>query len=362
MIKLVTNYERKEPYLDHPHKQPNEVEQLKNQLLKQVAWYCMGLHACLIITFLYVGVELLAIVNIMSVATWWFGIKLLERAQQSLALRIFSLEVTIHSILVCAIIGIDYGFQFYLWAASCLLLLDTQLKLKQAVLWCTMIIIMFACTYLVFEQPTQHINYDQFAPYLHFLNVVVCGIPMIYTIGLIREITIGQQDELEMLAAHDSLTHLFNRRYAHNLIQQAYRSCMNNQQPICVVMADIDHFKRVNDQYGHEQGDEIIERVAQCLTQHLNNADIAVRWGGEEFLLVLPGYSMLKAQKHLEIIRQAIEAMTFTNAALQITMSFGVAQWQAKCDFETVLKQADIALYKSKHKGRNTITSAPNSH
>ncbi|MBD1582709.1 GGDEF domain-containing protein [Pseudoalteromonas sp. S16_S37] len=322
----------------------------------------MGLHACLIFAFWYAQVELLAVFNVLSVITWWFGIKLLERSQQSLALRIFSLEVTIHSVLVCAVIGNDYGFQFYLWAASCLLLLDTQLKLKQAVIWCTAIIVIFALTYTLFKIPLTLIDYQTLAPYLHFLNVVVCGIPMIYTIGLIREITIDQQRDLETLAAQDSLTHLFNRRYAHGLIQQAYKSCVKQQQPICVVMADIDHFKQVNDLYGHEVGDEVIGRVAQCLSQHLNSADIAVRWGGEEFLLVLPNCSQPSAQKRLELIRQSIEAMNFDKGALQVTMSFGLATWQAHCDFEEVLKQADIALYKSKHKGRNTISVAPQVH
>ncbi|NOU53002.1 GGDEF domain-containing protein [Pseudoalteromonas sp. JBTF-M23] len=322
----------------------------------------MGLHACLVFAFWYAQVELLSVFNVLSVVTWWFGITLLEREQQSLALRIFSLEVTIHSVLVCAVIGTDYGFQFYLWAASCLLLLDTQLKLKQAVVWCAAIIVIFALTYTWFEEPLTYIDYQMFAPYLHLLNVIVCGIPMIYTIGLIREITINQQRDLETLAAHDSLTHLFNRRYAHGLIQQAYKSCINQQQPICVVMADIDHFKQVNDLYGHELGDEVIERVAQCLSQQLNNADIAVRWGGEEFLLVLPNCSQADAQKHLEQLRQSIEAMTFGKGALQVTMSFGLATWQAHCDFEEVLKQADVALYKSKHKGRNTITVAPQVH
>ncbi|BBN80073.1 GGDEF domain-containing protein [Pseudoalteromonas sp. A25] len=348
--------------MQHPHQQPNKIEQLKSRLLTQVAWYCMALHACLIYAFWYIEVPLLGAFNVLSVATWWFGIKLLERNQQSLALRVFSLEVTIHSVLVCAVIGTDYGFQFYLWTASCLLLLDTQLKLKQAIIWCTAIIVIFAYTYIGFNLPLQPIDYQKMAPYLHFANVIICGIPMIYTIGLIREITVNQQHELEVLAAHDSLTHLFNRRYAQGLIQQAYKSCINHQHPICVVMADIDHFKQVNDVYGHEQGDEVIERVALCLSQHINSADIAVRWGGEEFLLVFPNCSQSQAQKHLEIIRQAIEAMTFAQGSLQVTMSFGLALWQAQSDFEEVLKQADIALYKSKHKGRNTISVAPLVH
>ncbi|WP_442792686.1 GGDEF domain-containing protein [Pseudoalteromonas sp. T1lg23B] len=347
--------------LDHPHKKPNEVEQLKSKLLMQVAWYCLFLHAILILIFLFVGVELLAVFNIFSVATWWFGIKLLQRDYLSLALRIFSLEVTAHSIVVCVLIGTEYGFQFYLWAASCLLLLDVQLKLKQAVIWCTTIIVLFAYTYVGFATPPYLIAYHEYAPYIHFLNVVVCGIPMIYTIGLIREITINQRKELETLAAHDSLTHLFNRRYALGLIQRAQKSCVTQQTPICVVMADIDHFKRVNDRYGHEQGDEVIFRVSKQLKQHLNSADIGVRWGGEEFLLVLPNCSLAEAQKRIENIRQSVEAMSFQADDLHVTMSFGIALWQSAQSFESTLKLADVALFRSKHKGRNTLTVAPES-
>ncbi|MCF6437313.1 GGDEF domain-containing protein [Pseudoalteromonas sp. MMG022] len=347
--------------MDHPHKKPNEVEQLKSQLLLKVAWYCLFLHAMLILVFLFVEVELLALFNIFSVATWWFGIKLLQKDYLSLALRIFSLEVTAHSIVVCLLIGTDYGFQFYLWAASCLLLLDIQLKLKQAVSWCTAIIIMFAYTYIGFIPSPYQIAYHEYAPYIHFLNVVVCGIPMIYTIGLIREITINQRKELEILAAHDSLTHLFNRRYALGLIHRAQQSCVSQKTPICVVMADIDHFKRVNDRYGHELGDEVIFRVSGQLKRHLNDADIGVRWGGEEFLLVLPNCSLIETQQRIENIRQAVEAMSFQADDLCVTMSFGIALWHPTQSFESVLKYADVALYNSKHKGRNTLTIAPES-
>ncbi|MFC3034514.1 GGDEF domain-containing protein [Pseudoalteromonas fenneropenaei] len=344
---------------DHPHSEPDKVEVLKYKLFRQVAWYCLLLHLLLIGVFAHLGVTLLAWVNVGSVATWGIGIWLLDKGNSSLALRIFCAEVAIHASLVCAHLGMSLGFQYYLWTVSCLVLLDYQLKLSHAVVAALIMIATFALLNLGYADITYHYAYPELVPYVHVLNVLICGIPMIYTIGQIREITFKQRHELAELAAIDPLTQLYNRRYATGLIHQAHESSLQTQTPLCVVMADIDHFKRINDSFGHDKGDDILRNVTEQLRLHMHPADIPVRWGGEEFLLVLSPCSLGQAMARMESLRIAIAEHAFAHNMLRVTMSFGVVEWGKDMDFKSVLQHADAALYDSKHAGRNKVTAAP---
>ncbi len=343
----------------HPYSKPDEVETFKFALLRRVAFYCLWLHVGLIGVFWHVEVPTLAIVNVFSVALWYSGIKLIDRAYYSLALRIFCFEVALHATLVCALLGMKLGFQYYLWTVSCLMLLDYQLRLRNAVLYSLALISLFALLQLLFNDVVYQYKYPQLLPYIHFINVMICGVPMIYTIAHIRTMTVKQRDKLAELAARDPLTKMFNRRYAKELIVHAKENCISTHSPLCLVMADIDHFKAINDTYGHDKGDRILQAVAEIIQTHVNPADIAVRWGGEEFLLVLAPCSTGEAMRRMETLRQAIAAASFENDILQVTMSFGIASWGAQQSFEVVIQHADAALYDSKHSGRNRVTTAP---
>ncbi|MDW7551085.1 GGDEF domain-containing protein [Pseudoalteromonas peptidolytica] len=343
----------------HPYSRPDQVEALKFALLRRVALYCMWLHVVLFGAFWHLQVETLAIVNIGSVTMWYIGIKLIDNNKPSLALRVFCLEVALHATLVCAYLGMSLGFQYYLWTVSCLMLLDYQLKLRHAVIYSVVLITLFATLKLLFDDVIYHYRYQELVPYVHFANVLICGIPMIYTISHIRKMTVQQRDELAELAAHDPLTKMFNRRYAKELITHAKESCISTHSPLCLVMADIDHFKKINDTFGHGKGDKILKTVAKTIQSHMLPADIAVRWGGEEFLIVLAPCSGDEAMRRIEQLRQATENIKFENNIIKITMSFGITNWDHSESFEQAIHHADAALYRSKELGRNCITTAP---
>ncbi|WP_010604214.1 GGDEF domain-containing protein [Pseudoalteromonas maricaloris] len=343
----------------HPYSKPDQVEALKFALLRRVAAYCMWLHAGLIGVFWHLEVNILAWVNVGSVLMWYVGIKLIDASKPSIALRVFCLEVAVHATLVCAYLGMSLGFQYYLWTVSCLMLLDYQLRLRNAVIYSVVLITLFAVLELLFGDVAYQYRYQQLIPYVHFANVLICGIPMIYTISHIRKMTVQQRDKLEELAAHDPLTQMFNRRYARELITHAKENCISTHSPLCLVMADIDHFKKINDTFGHDKGDQILKSVAETIKAHIHPADIAVRWGGEEFLIVLAPCSSGEAMQRMEKLRRAVEATSFENEILKVTMSFGVANWDPSQTFEVVIQHADAALYDSKHSGRNRITAAP---
>ena len=127
---------------------------------------------------------------------------------------------------------------------------------------------------------------------------------------------------------------------------------------ICLVMADIDYFKIVNDTYGHVVGDEVLKEVATQLNNNLRSDDISGRWGGEEFIMLLPNTSSKKALEIVERIRNNIATTPFqvssSNHIFNTTISFGVSEGSTnKYTFKQLIEQADIALYRAKNNGRN---------
>ncbi|BDF96159.1 MULTISPECIES: GGDEF domain-containing protein [Pseudoalteromonas] len=342
------------------HQNLDDVETIKFQIIQRVAYFALAIHVALIFIFYHLGASMLALANIFSVFAWASGINLINKGRHSLALKVFSIEVLLHSILVCATLGLELGFQFYLWTISCLLLVDYQLKLKHAFIYSLMLIFTFAALYLFFSDVVYSYAYKDFLLYINMLNIVIAGLPMVYAIGLIREISISQRIALTDMAAKDHLTKLYNRRFAKKLILAAQQKSVFTNTNLCLVMADIDFFKHFNDTYGHDKGDAILVRVANVINQHIAEQDIAVRWGGEEFLIVLTNTNEQNAFTRIERMRDNIAALNCAEQGgnLNITMSFGLIQWQSNASLEEMLQQADAALYKSKENGRNQTTIA----
>ncbi|QTN27783.1 GGDEF domain-containing protein [Rhodoferax sp. AJA081-3] len=163
--------------------------------------------------------------------------------------------------------------------------------------------------------------------------------------------------ELRLASRTDMLTNLLNRRAMEEALQQQTQRCMRFAEPTALVMLDIDHFKAINDSHGHDVGDTVIRRVAQTITASIRTIDVSARWGGEEFLLILPNVDVAGATTLADRIREAIAGQTVPTegaAALQFTVSLGIAMFHPKHpDHETWIKHADQALYAAKHGGRN---------
>jgi diguanylate cyclase (GGDEF)-like protein len=133
---------------------------------------------------------------------------------------------------------------------------------------------------------------------------------------------------------------------------------LDEKTPFCVVMCDLDWFKRVNDEHGHAIGDEVLVRVAQLLAAMLRGSDAVVRWGGEEFLLVLHQVDLEKAAKVAERALKVVGDEAFTARGLHITLSAGVAERCGAEATEQLLRRADEALYAAKRDGRNCVRRA----
>src|SRR5204863_2517868 len=155
----------------------------------------------------------------------------------------------------------------------------------------------------------------------------------------------NEKEKYQKLSTLDALTKVLNRHG----IEQFVESVRATHVPASVIVIDLDHFKRINDQRGHYMGDRVLQTVGEILRAHTRSTDGLGRWGGEEFVLVCPGASLSKAADLAEKLRQKIAQMNFIpDDPLSITASFGVAASHAEQNFEDAFRQADEALYLAK--------------
>jgi diguanylate cyclase (GGDEF)-like protein len=164
---------------------------------------------------------------------------------------------------------------------------------------------------------------------------------------------------LELLSRTDPLTGLANRRRFMMVLEHAFLHSMRTETPLALVMIDIDHFKRINDTYGHQGGDEVLIAIAGLLQPEPGDDILAARYGGEEFALILPEVARDVATRGAERLRRQIENLSFRGPlkSLKLTASFGVAAFPhpAIDSMNRLIRAADDALYRAKHAGRNRV-------
>ncbi|MEJ2441196.1 MAG: GGDEF domain-containing protein [Gammaproteobacteria bacterium] len=167
-----------------------------------------------------------------------------------------------------------------------------------------------------------------------------------------------RQNEIHIreLMLTDPLTGVPNRRHLDNRLAMELSRQTRYGQPLAIIMTDIDLFKRVNDSYGHAMGDKVLRDFAACLQENIRESDFLARFGGEEFVLLLPNSTEKEAQTMAERMRSAVKALHFEIPSLHITSSFGVTLTRQGEDMSAVLDRVDKAMYMSKTRGRDCVT------
>lgn len=171
------------------------------------------------------------------------------------------------------------------------------------------------------------------------------------------------QKQLQVLATRDALTGLYNRRYILERIEEKLPEVKRHRLDCCFVMMDIDHFKQVNDHFGHSVGDDVLRAVAKILLKELRQEDILARYGGEEFLIFLPMTDITSAQLLVERLRYALSAYDFqaNHENFSMTASFGITHHNVQHSIDKTIDIADKALYQAKRAGRNCVVVLPKS-
>ncbi len=245
---------------------------------------------------------------------------------------------------------------FYVFPPLIFYLLGLRLGLTVITSCFLMIAVIFKFPELPFVTTKYHPDFQ-----LRFLTSISFVTVFSYTLDFsrrrARDELIRLADKYEHASKTDELTQLSNRREMLSRLNAEFYRYQRHGHHFSVMLIDIDHFKHINDQYGHDAGDVVLKQFAEQLTAHSRQLDLAARWGGEEFLVLLPETSLVQALSIAERLRAKIEAteFNFQNLVIPVRISAGVCSISQFESTEGLLRQTDMNLYEAKMKGRNRI-------
>lgn len=318
---------------------------------------CLYVHVTSFMYYLYYGATCLAIVNAISSVLYIILLITAKHCSERNIIIAFS-EIMIYSV-ICEFLTVgSCGFIYYpLGMVAVIFHLVSTTRAKKTLLQVmsiigTFIIYLIDITNYV---PIKNIAIDlgYHKPFIVFSNLLVTVITMVYVSYLY--ITEQEQNRaiLEYNINHDQLTGLYNRRYFYSAIESIKRST----KEFSLAMVDLDNFKKINDTYGHEVGDAVLKDLSEILMNSMGENDIAVRWGGEEFILFMLCTDMNSAEKMLEKMLENIREhqVNFAGKSINFTATIGLASGNDLQKYEQVINTADQMLYYGKNNGKNRI-------
>lgn len=199
---------------------------------------------------------------------------------------------------------------------------------------------------------------------IRYETFLVLTIVLVHGLALHKDEAAEAQLEAERLRAiahHDALTGLPNRRRLEEVLARQVAAAEALGRPLSVIFFDLDHFKDINDTFGHAVGDVVLQRAAEAVTEEARTRDTVGRWGGEEFLVVVPGADAEQAEGIAERLRRAVAVQDYP-VGVRVTASFGVAQHRPGAPVAEILTTADTGLYQAKHAGRDAVRGVGGTH
>lgn len=232
------------------------------------------------------------------------------------------------------------------------------LNLKEFAFISTFVLFLLIISYLLLHSliPIQLYQFVQGGVFYILSWVLYLSIFNVRVENLLNRITMEQQYKmLETESATDPLTGLYNRRHLKEEIQNELARSERSEVKFCILLLDIDHFKKINDKYGHKIGDDVLKELSAILRNSVRLSDKVFRYGGEEFMILLPETLAIDARILAERIREKIENYSFTNVRNKVCISGGIAQSSKDSSLDLLIQKADKRLYFAKENGRNTI-------
>ncbi|MCB9894796.1 MAG: diguanylate cyclase [Planctomycetes bacterium] len=325
--------------------------------LRYVCWIGILAHAAFIPMFWWLGSTTLAWFNVGSVAAWVLARYANERGLLDLSAVLIKLEVAAHASVAVSLLGWDSGFHFYLWPLIPFAGLNDRISPRVVFLEVAALFMLYSMLYwytrgIHFHGPSQAVT--EAVP---FINVGVVFTAMGMLAVYYRLASNSAERKLKVLASTDDLTGLMNRRRMIENIDEEMNRIRRSGRAATLVMADIDLFKKVNDTHGHLAGDIVLQAVASELRHRLRSQDFIARWGGEEFLFMLPETEVTGAKIAAEKLREAMRALEIDcgKVKLKVTMTFGIAPLDPAIGIDESISHADDALYAGKQAGRDRV-------
>ncbi|MBT9610425.1 GGDEF domain-containing protein [Aquabacterium sp.] len=318
-------------------------------------------HLSFIFLFDAIGVGAMARANIASVLAYALTALLTQQGRTRLALQIMAVEILLHGSVATALIGWASGFHCYLILIIPVAIVSTSYQPRTKAVVAVLVGLFYMLMDMSFRQAQPAIEVPpHLLAGLHHFNQAATLLILGLLATLYYRMVHSAEDSLRELACTDPLTQLRNRRFAMEVAQHEAAVFQRGGRPLAVVIGDVDHFKRINDHHGHAVGDTALRAIARVLREGVREVDHVARWGGEEFLLLLPATEE-EAIQVCERLRQGVQALAAQNLAgeaLGVSITLGVALLQRDESIEQALARADRALYEGKQAGRNRVVLA----
>lgn len=324
----------------------------------------MVVHVAFLVLFWWLDVQLLVAFNIFSVllyAVCLTGMRFPALRPMSLVLA--WLEIIAHAAITTLALGAAAGFHYLLLALVPLVYIDPRGSSLTRLAGLLILSGLFVGLDLAstLHDPWFPLG-EEMLTRLRLGNGLICFFALGSLLNVYARTSRQSERDLRNMASTDLLTGLRNRRSLTDeaLMLAAERQSVHHQ--LAVILVDLDHFKQLNDLYGHAFGDQVLTDTARLMNRTMRPGDSLARWGGEEFLILLTDADLDRAICVAERVREAIGAQTFRShegQTLSITATLGVTEWRGNEEFETCVSRADDALYLGKQNGRNRIEVAP---
>lgn len=319
---------------------------------------CLAIHGIYMCIFYQFEIWTLTILNFFSCA-FYFDFLFIRKDTSENSMVWTYFEILLFSVLSEFALGPDYGFFLYMIGMSAAVFYIVPSQGNKRFLY--QIIGIAAVLMVEGVVMTAEISFpkiqDVLSPYHAAFYLVNLGI----TSAIVLSATFVYSRETEKVwntlrynMNHDALTGLYNRRYFERQIELIP---YNERSQYVIAMVDIDFFKKVNDTYGHEAGDAVLVKVSSCLKDTAGKENLAVRWGGEEFILYFPKTTPDEIYPLIEALRKRVEGMVVETAGkeIRVTITSGIATGIADSNYEKVIGSADEKLYLGKQRGRNRV-------
>lgn len=340
---------------------------IADKLKYSVTIYSLAcVHAIFTLFFLLIEIPSLAFYNLLSTAAYLFCRKLLQKESYPSIYYIACGEIILNTILTTYTIGWDSGFALFLLGlvAGGFYISYTFSNHRYIIPFVcgTLSVITYFCCYFLGQSltPVYTMPSGKSACFLYVFNSV-CTFTFItaFSILFMTDIRISlnklfeENKMLGQIAGVDALTGLYNRWSMAKFLSDAFQT----EHPFCLVMCDIDDFKKINDTYGHECGDEVLKHIAQIIQDFIPEGSYVCRWGGEEILLLLNDYTSEDSAALAEKIRCSIaeNSTSFEDLTIPHTMTMGVAHHHKNQTVESTIAKADMKLYIGKRNGKNVV-------
>ncbi len=317
-------------------------------------------HLCLLLLFAATGVSALAQVNVASVLCYVLAALLLRRGWSRSAMFLMGTEIIAHGLLAVAVIGWQSGFHFYIILIIPVVIVNSLLSPGPKAALGLGVGLLYLAMDWRWRTATPYMDAPRAVlDALYYFNLTATLVILGLLATVYFRLVTNAQQRLRDVARTDPLTQLRNRRYALEAAQLEAARVQRGAGPLAVLLGDIDHFKVINDTHGHEVGDEALKAVAEVLRNGVREVDHVARWGGEEFLVLLPGTDAAEALAVAERLRAGVHAVSVPAApGWFMGITLGVSVMEPGETFEQALQRADRALYQGKAAGRNRVVLA----